>query len=61
VATPNVIKMDNNQNTTLMEQFQNSNIKIAERGKIDSPNTQTHDRSVIWLGTCTSIKVGGLI
>jgi hypothetical protein len=38
VATPNVIKMDNNQNTTLMEQFQNSNIKIAERGKIDSPS-----------------------
>jgi hypothetical protein len=61
VATPNVIKMDNNQNTTLMEQFQNSNIKIAERGKIDFPNTQTHDRSVIWLGTCTSIKVAGLI
>jgi hypothetical protein len=61
VATPNVIKMDNNQNTTLMEQFQNSNIKIAERGKIDSTKTQTHDRSVIWLGTCTSIKVAGLI
>ena len=28
-----------------------SNIKIVERGKIDTPNTQIHDRSLSWLGT----------
>jgi hypothetical protein len=35
-----------------------SNIKIAERGKIDTPNTKIHDRSFSWLGTVTSIKKG---
>jgi len=25
--------------------IRNSNIKIVERGKIDTPNTQIHDRS----------------
>jgi len=24
--------------------------KIVERGKIDTPNTQIHDRSLSWLG-----------
>jgi hypothetical protein len=33
----------------------NSNIKIAERGKIDTPNTQIHDSSRSGLGTDTSI------
>jgi hypothetical protein len=28
-----------------------SNIKIVERGKIDIPNTQMHDRSLSWLVT----------
>jgi hypothetical protein len=32
-----------------------SNIKIAERGKIDTPNTQIHDSSRSGLGTGTSI------
>jgi len=35
-----------------------SNINIAERGKINTPNTQIHDRSLS-LGTDTSIKSGG--
>jgi hypothetical protein len=35
-----------------------SNIKIVERGKIDTPNTQIHDCSLSWLGTGTSIKCG---
>ena len=35
-----------------------SNIKIVERGKIDIPNTQIHDRSLPWLGAGTSIKRG---
>jgi hypothetical protein len=34
------------------------NRKIAERGKIDSPYTQIHDRSLSWLGTGTTIKSG---
>jgi uncharacterized pyridoxal phosphate-containing UPF0001 family protein len=37
--------------------IQKSNIKIVERGKIDTLNTQIHDRSVSCLGTGTSIKV----
>ena len=32
-----------------------SNIKIVGRGKIITLNTQRHDRSLSWLGTCTSI------
>jgi hypothetical protein len=35
-----------------------SNRKIVERGKIDTPNTETHDRSLSWLSTGTSIKRG---
>ena len=35
-----------------------SNRKIAERGKIDTPNTQIYDGSLFMLGTGTSIKSG---
>jgi hypothetical protein len=35
-----------------------SNKKIVERGKIDTPNTHTHESSLSWLGTDTSIKSG---
>ena len=28
-----------------------SNIKIAERGKIDTPNTKIHEYSLYWPGT----------
>jgi hypothetical protein len=45
---------------TLSEQFQNSNIKIVERGKIDTPYTQIHDRSLSCLGTGNFIRIGGL-
>jgi hypothetical protein len=46
---------------TLSEQFQpKSNIKIVERGKIDTPNSQIHDRSLSWLGTVILIKSGGV-
>jgi len=34
----------------------NSNIKIVERGKIDTPNTQIHAYLFSWLGTGTPIK-----
>ena len=27
-----------------------SNVKIVERGKIDTPNTQIHDSSLSWFG-----------
>jgi len=33
-----------------------SYIKIIERGKIDIPNTQIHDRSLSLLGTGTPIR-----
>jgi len=36
-----------------------SNRNIAERGKIDSLNTQIHDRTLPKLDTDTSIKSGG--
>jgi hypothetical protein len=35
-----------NTNTTLSEQVQIATEKIVERGKIDLPNTQIHDRSL---------------
>ena len=38
----------------MSEQFQN------HRGKIDTPNTYLHDRSLSWLGTGTSIRSGGI-
>jgi hypothetical protein len=33
-------------------------IKIVERDRIDTANTQIHDRSLSWLGTGMSIKTG---
>ena len=38
--------------------FPKSNIKIVERGKIDTPDTQIHAHFLSWLGTGTSIKSG---
>ena len=35
-----------------------SNKKIVKGGKIDTPNTHTHESSLSWLGTDTSIKSG---
>jgi hypothetical protein len=37
-----------------------SNIKIVERDKIDTSNTQIHDRSLSWCGTGTLINSGGV-
>jgi hypothetical protein len=37
-----------------------SNIKIVERGKIDTLNTLIHDCLLSCLGTVTSIKSGGV-
>jgi len=36
-----------------------SSINIVERGHIDTPNKQIHDRSLSRLGTDTSIKENG--
>jgi len=38
-------KTNKNKNTTLSEHFQNSIRKIVERDKIDTLNTEIHDRS----------------
>ena len=38
-----------------------SNRKIAERCKIDTPNTQMHDLTLFLLGTGTSVTNGGVI
>ena len=42
----------------MVETVPKSNRKIIETGKIDTPNTQIHDCSPSWLGTCadTSMK-----
>ena len=32
------------------------NRKIVERGKVDTPNTQIHDRSLSWLVIGSSVK-----
>ena len=37
-----------------------SNIKIVERDKIDTPNTQIHDPTPSWVGTGTSVKSDGV-
>jgi hypothetical protein len=34
--------------------------KVVERGKINTLNTQMHDRSLSWLGTATSVISGGV-
>ena len=44
----------------LSEPFPKSNIKIVEIGKIDTPSTQIHGRSLSLLGIGTSIKSGGV-
>ena len=44
-----------NKNTTVGT-IPNLNIKIAERGNIDTPNTQIHEIPLSWHGTGTSIK-----
>jgi len=41
-----------------VETVSKSKIKIVERGQIDTPYTQIHDRSLSWFGTGTSIKIG---
>jgi len=33
---------------------------MTERGKIDTPKTRIHDRSLSWLGTGISIKCVGI-
>jgi len=39
--------------------IRNSNIKVVEICKIDTPDTQILDRSLSWLSTGTSIKING--
>ena len=51
--------MKNNKYHTV-ETVLKPNIKIVERDKLDTSNTQIHDRSLSWLGTGTSIKSGGV-
>jgi hypothetical protein len=50
-----------NKKYDTVETIPKSNIKMTERGKFDTPNTQIHDRSLSWLGTGTSIKRGGVM
>jgi hypothetical protein len=52
-------KMKNKKYHTV-RQIPKSNIKIVERDKFDTHNTQIHDLSLSWLdtGTCTLMKSG---
>ena len=43
-----------------VEPIPNSNIKIIEKGQINTHNILIHDRSLSWLITVPSIKIGGL-
>ena len=45
---------------TLCRTVAKSNRKIAERGKIDTPSSQIHDRSLSWFGTVTSVISDGV-
>jgi len=51
-------RMKNKKYHTVRTVLQSS-IKIVESGKIGTPNTQLHERSLSWFGTDTSIKSGG--
>jgi hypothetical protein len=42
------------------ELISRSNIKIVERSKIDTTNTQILDNGLFWLATCTSLNIGGV-
>jgi len=55
----NNMKMKNKIPHCRQKQFQNQIRKSFNRGKIDTPNTQIHDRSLPWLSTGTSIKKSG--
>ena len=44
----------------IVDKLPKSNIKIVERGKTDTGNTQAQKRSFSLLGTGTSIKSGGI-
>jgi hypothetical protein len=44
------------KNNTLLEEFQNEISKSQQKGKIDTLNTQMHDRSLSCLGTHASIN-----
>jgi len=59
VPSENSNKMKN-QKYHIVGTILKSNIKIVERGKIDIPSTQLHDRSLSWLATGTSIESGGV-
>jgi len=50
----------NNKNYHTVGTIPKSYIKIVERGKIYTTNTQIYDGSLSWLGTGTSIKCGGV-
>ena len=43
-----------------VETIPKSNIKMVERDKIYTTNTQIHDGLLSWLGTGLSIKYGGV-
>ena len=49
-----------NEKYHTVETIPKSNIKIAERGKFDTLNTQTHEGQLSWLGTAVSIKRAGI-
>jgi hypothetical protein len=53
-------KKKNKKKNHMVGTIPKSNRKIVTRDKIDIPNTQIHDCSLICLGTGTSIKSGGV-
>jgi hypothetical protein len=60
VPKPNrkIIEMKWSIKNVTVGTVEKSNRKIVEIGKIDTPSTQIHDRSLYWHGTRTSIKSG---
>ena len=53
-------KMKNKKYHTVDRRAPKSNIIIIERGKVDTPTTQIHNRAFSLLCTGTSIKGGGV-
>jgi hypothetical protein len=52
-GTNQIVLTKRNTKYLTVRTISKSNIKIVERGTINTTNTQTHDNLIAWLGTGT--------
>jgi hypothetical protein len=56
IGTTHINKINKKKKKNTIGKVPKSNRKIIERGRIDTPNIQIHDRLLSWLGTGTSVN-----